>query len=133
MLTFVTAAGLPDGFYPATLTGLEIKESETGEYRRWIFSVEHDGETVEQYANSSLALGPRAKSHAWATALLSRKPQPGETVELIGRKCTLQIEADEESGYSRVAAVLPLMQQPSSSTVNLDRIDEKVYSPKVDF
>ncbi len=110
-LTFTVAAGLPDGFYPARLSSLEIRESENGSYRRWVFSVATDDGEVEQVANSSTALGSKSKAHGWATALLGRKPQAGETVELIGRRCTLQVELDQETGYSRVVNVLPLMQQ----------------------
>ena len=112
-LTFTSAPTLPDGLYPATLTAIEDRVSDRGDFRRWVFQVVDGSRAVEQSATSSMFVGPQSKAYKWATALLDRTPKPGEEVDLVGRRCTLQVEIDAASGYSRVADVLPA--SPSSS------------------
>jgi hypothetical protein len=104
---------IDQGVYPAILTSIGTKVIEKGAYagetiRIWKFQVEVDGKSESIEASSSLAFGPKSKAYQWFTALMGRNPVFGEkNVQLAGRPCRLHLIVDEESGYNRVAAVLP--------------------------
>lgn len=101
------------GIYPATLTKLELKEIEKGEYagdtiRIWTFNVEVDGKLEPVSGSSSLAFGPKSKAYEWFTAIMGRSPVFGEKgVDIVGRRCSLWLIVDPDSGYNRIKQVLP--------------------------
>jgi hypothetical protein len=75
---------------------------------RWTFVIDVDGRGEEIDALSSRNTGPRAKSYAWATALLGRVPGPGERVRLVdlgGRDCLVSVETDD-NGYPKIGGVM---------------------------
>lgn len=92
------------GPYQATCTGLAEKATKDGAtFRVWEFTLD-DGRTTS--GASSLSTSPKSKGGKWLTALLGRQPEAGETVEPVGRRCTIIIELDD-SGYERVTTVAP--------------------------
>lgn len=104
------------GLYPATLTKLEVKTIEKGAYagdtiRIWTFAVDVNGTTEKVDASSSLAFGSKSKAYRWFNALVGRPPVFGEKgVQLAGLPCQLMLVIDEDSGYNKVADVLPAKQ-----------------------
>lgn len=105
------AADIPPGTYPATLTGLGTKTSDAfGEFRTWDFTLD-TGSVVG--GASSMATGAKSKGGKWAIALLGRKPDKGEKVTLIGRKCLVVIVLDAQD-WPKVGDVLPPLAAPVS-------------------
>lgn len=115
---------VPLGTYDAVLTNLQLVASpfdEGKEQLEWTFTVrggEYDGRQLKAY--SSLATGPKAKLLLWASALLQRPLQAGETLdlnELLNKPCriTVLLRAKENGGeYNRIDAVLPAKSKPQS-------------------
>jgi hypothetical protein len=98
------SADIPNGTYPATLKSIVTKTSvEFGDFRAWDFELEN-GSIVG--AGSSMSMNARSKAGRWIAALLGRVPAKGETVEVIGRPCLVQVEEDAK-GWPKVVAVLP--------------------------
>lgn len=103
---------IDQGIYPATLTKLELKEIEKGEYagntiRVWTFQVDVDGVPEKVEASSSLAFGSKSKAYGWFLALVGRPPVFGEKgVKIVGLPCRLHLIVNDD-GYNKVAAVLP--------------------------
>jgi hypothetical protein len=97
-----------EGIYPAVLTKLDLKTIEGGDtFRIWTFDVTADGEVKKITASSSLMLGPKSKAYKWVSALLGRRPEPGEKIEVVGYPCQLHLIVDEDTGYNKVESVLP--------------------------
>lgn len=97
-----------EGIYPATLTKLDLKTAENGDtFRIWSFDVTTGGETKKITAASSMMLGPKSKAYKWVSALMGRRPTPGEKIEVVGRSCQLHLIVDEDTGYNKVESVLP--------------------------
>lgn len=119
-MTVGAIAIVEDGTYPATLIGLEDFEApdfnnpeDNKTLRRWSFGltdeVDVDGNPAEIDGVSSTALGPRSKAYGWIEALLGRKLEKGESVtrsQLLNQACLVQV-AQNDDGYSKIAAVLP--------------------------
>ena len=98
------AADIPNGTYPATLDSIVIKESNAyGEFRSWTFALE-GGALVG--GASSMNTGSKSKAGKWIRALLGRKPEKGEKVQLAGRPCMVVVEEDA-NGWPNVTDVLP--------------------------
>lgn len=92
------------GPYQATCTGLAEKATKDGAtFRVWEFTLD-DGRSTS--GASSLSTSPKSKGGKWLTALLGRQAEAGETVEPVGRRCTIIIELDD-NGYERVTTVAP--------------------------
>ena len=128
-MTVGAIAIVPDGTYPATLIGLEDFEApdfnnpeDNKTLRRWSFGltdeVDVDGNPAEIDGVSSTALGPRSKAYGWIEALLGRKLEKGETINrsmLLNRECLVQV-AQNDDGYSKIAAVLPVPRKRAGGT-----------------
>jgi hypothetical protein len=95
------------------LTKLELKEIEKGAYagdtiRIWTFQVDVDGVLEKVTGSSSLAFGQKSKAYQWFSAIVGRPPIFGEKgVVMAGLPCRLHLIVDDESGYNKIAAVLP--------------------------
>ena len=97
-----------EGVYPAVVTKLDLKETEAGDtFRIWHFDVTAEGETKKITAASSLMLGPKSKAYKWISAILGRRPEPGEKIEVVGYPCQVHLIVDEDTGYNKVETVLP--------------------------
>ena len=92
------------GPYQATCTGLTEKATKDGAtFRVWEFTLD-DGRSTS--GASSLSTSPKSKGGKWLAALLGRQAEAGETVEPVGRRCTIIVELDD-NGYERVTTVAP--------------------------
>ena len=103
---------LPAGIYPARVSNLETKTTDSGTFRIWSFDV--GGEKVT--ASSSMMFGPKSKTYKWVSALIGRSPVPGEKLDVIGLPCQLHIIVDEDSGYNKVEGVLPASNPAPAAT-----------------
>ena len=102
---------LEEGIYPAKVAKLEVKETEAGTFRVWTFEVKGASQPVT--ATSSMMTGPKSKTYKWLSALIGRKPTPGEKgIQVVGQLCQLHISVDEDTGYNKVEAVLPASGAP---------------------
>jgi hypothetical protein len=94
---------IPEGTYPAIVKSVTVKESATfGEFRAWDFTLQ-SGSVVG--GASSMSTGSKSKGGKWIAAILGRKPEKGETVELVGRPCLVHVY--DKDGWPAVDAVLP--------------------------
>ena len=101
------------GPYQATCTGLTEKATKDGNtFRVWEFTLD-DGRSTS--GASSLSTSPKSKGGKWLTALIGRQAEAGETVEPVGRRCTIIIELDD-NGYERVTTVAPPEAAPRRQT-----------------
>jgi hypothetical protein len=102
---------VPAGTYQAMFAGLEEKTSKRdgGLYFRWAFEARTADGVKDVSGTSSANTGPKAKSYAWLSSLLGRKPLPDEVIDddaLVGRPCVVVLEQNDE-GFSNVVDVLP--------------------------
>lgn len=116
------------GTYPALLVGVEpfkINEgtAEAKTLIRWEFSLdgtddpEVPGQPIILDGITSLATGPRSKMRPWVAALLGRNLDEqislsGLRTQLLGHPCLVTVEIND-SGYSKVANVVPPPRQPA--------------------
>lgn len=97
-----------EGIYPAVLTKIDLKTTDAGDtFRIWSFDVTANGETKKITSSSSMMLGPKSKAYKWVSALLGRRPAPGDKIEVVGLPCQLHLIVDEDTGYYKVESVLP--------------------------
>jgi hypothetical protein len=104
---------IPEGTYPATVKSIETKTSvkflteqnPKGEFRAWDFTLEN-GSVVG--GASSMNTGSMSKGGRWIAAILGRKPEKGEKVNVIGKPCVVQV-IENADGWPKVDAVLPPM------------------------
>lgn len=116
------------GTYPALLVGVEPFKINEGTVEaktliRWEFSLdgtddpEVPGQPIILDGITSLATGPRSKMRPWVAALLGRNLDEqislsGLRSQLLGRPCLVTVEIND-SGYSKVANVVPPTRQPA--------------------
>lgn len=125
--TASTYDALGEGIYPAVVTGITEGSNEFGGFRKWAFEVTTPSGPHSLTAMTSDASGPRSKAYRWASTLLGHKPT-GEEEALVGLACQLHLIVNDD-GFNRIESVLP---PTSGSTVNLNRLDEQVFSqPKL--
>jgi hypothetical protein len=94
---------IPEGTYPATVKSVTVKESASfGEFRAWDFTLDN-GSVVG--GASSMSTGSKSKGGKWIAAILGRKPEKGEKVELVGKPCLVHVY--DKDGWPAVDAVLP--------------------------
>ena len=94
---------IPEGTYPATVKSVTVKESASfGEFRAWDFELQ-SGSIVG--GASSMSTGSKSKGGKWIAAILGRKPEKGEKVELVGKPCLVHVY--DKDGWPAVDAVLP--------------------------
>ena len=111
---------IPEGTYPATVKSIETKESTAfGEFRAWDFQLEN-GSVVG--GASSMATSSKSKGGRWIRALLGRKPEKGESVNLIGRPCLVVVA--EKEGWPNVTDVLPTLATNGTSQAPVSRTPE---------
>jgi hypothetical protein len=119
-VTDVIPAVLP-GMYPARFDGVEDAANDNGQYWKWTFTLDVPGVSIgdtAQYgeegalipitATSSPRITPRTKAAQYLEGL-GVKVEVGEEVDfdtLTGKACQV-IVALSETGYSRIAQVLP--------------------------
>jgi hypothetical protein len=118
------------GTYPALLGGIEpflINEgtADAKTLLRWDFLIagvedpEVPGQALILDGVTSLATGARSKMRAWVTALLGRGLDEKVGLselrsQLVNKECFVQVEINE-SGYSKVANVVPPARKPATA------------------
>jgi hypothetical protein len=126
IVTDVVPAVLP-GMYPARFDGVEDASNETGTYWKWTFTLDvpatsigdtaqygEDGALIPVTATSSPRITPRTKAAQYLEGL-GVKVDVGTEVDfdtLIGKSCQV-IVALSDTGYSRIAQVLPTPARPA--------------------
>jgi hypothetical protein len=121
-ITIQTSEPLPTGEYTARLIEIAESEGRFGTQLRWTLEIadgEHAGRRL--IAFSSLNTNPQAKLVRWASALLGRALQHGETLDteqLIGRLCRAVVVKRTDNGreFSRIEELLPLRSQQEGSS-----------------
>jgi len=97
------------GAYQAVCTDVQekaAKDDPSNIFRVWEFTLgDGTGRTVR--ASSSLATTPKSKGGKWITALIGHTPRVGESVEPIGRPCTIIVAIKDTTGYEYVETVAP--------------------------
>ena len=93
------------GAYQAVCTAVEQKTAKdgSGDFRVWEFTL-RDGSGRTVTSSSSILTTPGSKGGKWLAALLGHVPAVGETVEPVGKPCTIIVELND-AGYERVAMV----------------------------
>jgi hypothetical protein len=110
---------IPEGAYPATVKSVTVKTSEKfGEFRAWDFTLAN-GSIVG--GGSSLATGSKSKGGKWIAAILGRKPEKGEKVELVGKPCLVHVY--DKDGWPAVDAVLPPLAVNGAAIVAPQAVD----------
>ena len=98
------ATDIPPGTYPATVKSIITKESKAfGQFRAWDFELEN-GSIVG--GGTSTMTGTKSKAGRWIVAILGRKPEAGEAVDLIGKKALVVVEISDD-GWPKVTDVIP--------------------------
>lgn len=97
------------GIYQAVVTAVETRAAKadpTNEFRVWEFSLtDGSGRTVS--GSSSLSTSPKSKGGKWIAALIGHPLAEGETVELVGMRCTIIVSVPDGKEYESVETVAP--------------------------
>lgn len=120
------------GPHQATCTGVVEKAAKadpTNLFRVWEFTLD-DGRTTS--GSSSLSTSPKSKGGKWLAALLGRVPEPGESVEPVGRRCTIIVELDD-NGYEKVTTVAPAESRGRTSPVKPMKAEEQLHDDDLPF
>lgn len=118
VVTVDEAAGLSlldEGMYPVEL--VEIKDIETGygDGWRWIFDVLEEEEETLVSGITSQRMSEKSKSYGWAAALLGKKPEIGDEIdldELIGLRGNAELKTKELNDGTEVSNVIELKKLP---------------------
>ena len=108
---------LEDGrVYPATLTGIQERFLDKGQYPGWkvfwTFAIEGREQIIEIEAMTSAATGENSKAGPWLVSLVGReryegrKSSPITKDEIVGRECGILVQFND-NGWPRVTSVLP--------------------------
>lgn len=103
---------LPKGTYNGMFMDVEEAESATGDFWKWTFDIDHDGDTRSITAASSPKLTRNTKAGAWVSAIQGRQLETGEDFDfgaMKGKACRLvvSIEDTKRGEFNRVEEVLP--------------------------
>src|SRR4026208_2564593 len=108
------------GPYQAVCTAVDVRSAKdgSGDFRVWEFTLrDNTGSTGRRSAScASSAATRRAKGGKGLAPLLGHAPTVGETVEPVGKACTILVELNED-GYERVIAVAAPEGAPAVSPV----------------
>ena len=75
-------------------------------FRVWEFTLtDGSGRTVS--GSSSLSTSPKSKGGKWIAALIGHNLAEGETVELVGLRCTVIVSIPDGKEYESVETVAP--------------------------
>jgi hypothetical protein len=101
---------LPSGRYRVKLVAIERTETDYGDVLKWVFIVLGEPHTVVGYTPVSGSIG--SKCMRWISALLNRRIQPNEEVDLdtlLGRTAIAGIFYRKHCGeeYNEVAELIP--------------------------
>lgn len=107
MITATDAEAVEPGVYNAMLKGIGEGTGQYGDYFDWTFAVTGPAGTVDVSRRTSAKFGPQTIARSYVEALLSRKVERGESIDLdslIGRTAVVKVETNE-NGYSTIADI----------------------------
>jgi hypothetical protein len=114
-------AQLPPGLYEhASLSEIEKRHGENGEFLLWKFAVDYKDRQVTVTEASSTKFSPQAKARRFAEALLRRAIKVDEEIKpesLYDLPCQLLLTVaplDDGGSVNRVEKVLPIAQTSDS-------------------
>lgn len=117
-MTVDEAAGLSlldEGMYPVELAEIKDIETEYGDGWRWIFDVLEEEEETLVSGITSQRMSEKSKSYAWASALLGKKPDIGDEIdidELIGLRGNAELKTKELRDGTEVSNVINIKKLP---------------------
>ena len=112
------AAGLSlldEGMYPVELVEIKDIETDYGDGWRWIFDVLEEEEETLVSGITSQRMSEKSKSYGWASALLGKKPEIGDEIdldELIGLRGNAELKTKELNDGTEVSNVVELKKLP---------------------
>lgn len=137
-----TEVVLEPGLYRAKLKNIEESERknfDTGEPEAchdWVFEVVEEGfegQTLKK--RNSVSFGPRSNNRAFTQALLRRKIEPGDRIDLsdlLGKECILNVEHNEtdRGTFANVAAVMPVRAKKDNTAEEASKIRDALGKGK---
>ena len=117
-MTVDEAAGLSlldEGMYPVELVEIKDIETDYGDGWRWIFDVLEEEEETLVSGITSQRMSEKSKSYGWASALLGKKPEIGDEIdldELIGLRGNAELKTKELNDGTEVSNVVELKKLP---------------------
>ena len=107
------------GVYQAVCTDVQekaAKDDPANIFRTWEFTL-RDGSGRTVGASSSIQTTPKSKGGKWLAALLGRVPAVDETVDPVGKPCTIIVAIKDTTGYEYVETVAPSQEAAAASPV----------------
>lgn len=117
-MTVDEAAGLSlldEGMYPVELVEIKDIETDYGDGWRWIFDVLEEEEETLVSGITSQRMSEKSKSYGWASALMGKKPEIGDEIdldELIGLRGNAELKTKELNDGTEVSNVVDLKKLP---------------------
>lgn len=117
-MTVDEAAGLSlldEGMYPVELVEIVDIETDYGDGWRWIFDVLEEEEETLVSGITSQRMSEKSKSYGWAAALLGKKPDIGDEIdldELIGLRGNAELKTKELRDGTEVSNVVDIKKLP---------------------
>jgi len=117
-VTVDEAAGLSlldEGMYPVELVEIVDIETDYGDGWRWIFDVLEEEEETLVSGITSQRMSEKSKSYGWAAALLGKKPDIGDEIdldELIGLRGNAELKTKELRDGTEVSNVVDIKKLP---------------------
>ena len=106
---------LDEGMYPVELVEIKDIETDYGGGWRWIFDVLEEEEETLVSGITSQRMSEKSKSYGWASALLGKKPEIGDEIdldELIGLRGNAELKTKELNDGTEVSNVVELKKLP---------------------
>lgn len=114
-LTATNFEVIKPGVYTARIASItERNDAQFGPALIWAFDVRTKRGPIRVETMSSQSFGPKAKARQWTEAILGRKLQAGEEIELndlVGKECQVVLavkETDAGNQVNRVESVQPI-------------------------
>ncbi|MCK4329454.1 hypothetical protein KAX02_06390 [candidate division WOR-3 bacterium] len=106
---------LDEGMYPVELVEIKDIETDYGGGWRWIFDVLEEEEETLVSGITSQRMSEKSKSYGWASALMGKKPEIGDEIdldELIGLRGNAELKTKELRDGTEVSNVIDMKKLP---------------------
>lgn len=98
---------IPDGTYPAVLESVIQDKGQFGDFRKWTWLVEKDGQVIPLTCYTSAKTGPQTDSYRLLTGLIGKQPQIGERYEDPTGTRVLVTIVRNKKGFPKVESTQP--------------------------
>lgn len=115
IITATSGEAVEPGAYMGTLRSIDEGTGKFGDYYDWNFVVAGPAGSVDVDRRTSQKFGPQTIARQFVEALLGRKVEKGEQIDLdalIGKNARLKIDTNE-NGFSTIADIAPAQRQVS--------------------